>query len=161
VNQYDVRSKPNPKIIMPIIKKITISIVIGLIAYAINELIQSGSINIPGAMPELGLLLLFIVTSLASQFVGGESYSDAEHDHDDDDGGERRYDSSDRETGTVKWFNVRKGYGFITRDAGDDVFVHFRNIEGSGRRAIEEGQRVSFVVTDGDKGLQADEVSPA
>ncbi|MEZ7972951.1 MAG: cold-shock protein, partial [Pseudomonadales bacterium] len=83
------------------------------------------------------------------------------HDHDDDDGGERRYDSSDRETGTVKWFNVRKGYGFITRDAGDDVFVHFRNIEGSGRRAIEEGQRVSFVVTDGDKGLQADEVSPA
>ena len=148
---------------MPIIKKITISIVIGLIAYAINELIQSGNINIPGAMPELGLLLLFIVTSLASQFVGGESYSDAEHDHDhdDDDGGERRYDSSDRETGTVKWFNVRKGYGFITRDAGDDVFVHFRNIEGSGRRAIEEGQRVSFVVTDGDKGLQADEVSPA
>jgi len=164
VNQYDVRSKPNPKIIMPIIKKITISIVIGLIAYAINELIQSGSINIPGAMPELGLLLLFIVTSLASQFVGGESYSDAEHEHEhdhDDDGGERRYDSSDRETGTVKWFNVRKGYGFITRDAGDDVFVHFRNIEGSGRRAIEEGQRVSFVVTDGDKGLQADEVSPA
>ena len=165
MNQYDVRSKPNPKIIMPIIKKITISIVIGLIAYAINELIQSGSINIPGAMLELGLLLLFIVTSLASQFVGGESYSDAEHDHDhdhdDDDGGERRYDSSDRETGTVKWFNVRKGYGFITRDAGDDVFVHFRNIEGSGRRAIEEGQRVSFVVTDGDKGLQADEVSPA
>ena len=160
MNQYDVRSKPNPKIIMPIIKKITISIVIGLIAYAINELIQSGSINIPGAMPELGLLLLFIVTSLASQFVGGESYSDAEHehdhDHDDDDGGERRYDSSDRETGTVKWFNVRKGYGFITRDAGDDVFVHFRNIEGSGRRAIEEGQRVSFVVTDGDKGLQAE-----
>ena len=161
MNQYDVRSKPNPKIIMPIIKKITISIVIGLIAYAINELIQSGSINIPGAMPELGLLLLFIVTSLASQFVRGESYSDAEHDHDHDDGGERRYDSSDRETGTVKWFNVRKGYGFITRDAGDDVFVHFRNIEGSGRRAIEEGQRVSFVVTDGDKGLQADEVSPA
>ena len=151
---------------MPIIKKITISIVIGLIAYAINELIQSGSINIPGAMPELGLLLLFIVTSLASQFVGGESSSDPEHQHDrdydDDDGGERRYASSDhRETGTVKWFNVRKGYGFITRDAGDDVFVHFRNIEGSGRRAIEEGQRVSFVVTDGDKGLQADEVSPA
>lgn len=149
---------------MHIIKKITISIVIGLIAYAINELIQTGGINIPGAMPELGLLLLFIVTSLASQFVGGESASDAEHQHDYDDDDvddERRYASADRETGTVKWFNVRKGYGFITRDAGDDVFVHFRNIEGSGRRAIEEGQRVSFVVTDGDKGLQADEVSPA
>tara|TARA_B110000503_G_scaffold42460_1_gene69554 strand:- start:592 stop:1086 length:495 start_codon:yes stop_codon:yes gene_type:complete len=164
VNQYDVRSKPNPKIIMPIIKKIIISIVIGLIAYAINELISTGSINIPGTMPGIGLLLLFIVTSFASQFVGGDRASDAEHQHDNDDDNhhhERRYASSDRETGTVKWFNVRKGYGFITRDAGDDVFVHFRNIEGSGRRAIEEGQRVSFVVTDGDKGLQADEVSPA
>ncbi len=62
------------------------------------------------------------------------------------------------ETGTVKWFNVKKGYGFITRDAGDDVFVHYRNIQGSGRRAISDGQRVKFIVVDGDKGLQADEV---
>ena len=61
--------------------------------------------------------------------------------------------------GKVKWFNAKKGYGFITRDAGDDVFVHFRNIEGKGRRTIDEGQRVSFVVVNGDKGLQADEVS--
>ena len=62
------------------------------------------------------------------------------------------------ETGTVKWFNVKKGYGFITRDSGDDVFVHYRNINGTGRRAIADGQRVKFVVIDGDKGLQADEV---
>ena len=60
----------------------------------------------------------------------------------------------------MKWFNVKKGYGFITRDQGDDVFVHFRNIKGSGRRSISEGQRVEFKVTTGDKGLQADEVSP-
>ena len=146
--------KLTPKTIMPIIKKIAISIVIGLIAYAINELtLKNGSIHIPRNMPEISLLLLFISTSFASQLLGGDSLSDDES--------ERSYGSSDRETGTVKWFNVRKGYGFITRDAGDDVFVHFRNIEGSGRRAIEEGQRVSFVVTDGDKGLQADEVSPA
>jgi CspA family cold shock protein len=104
-------------------------------------------------VPEITLLLLFMATSFASQLIGGGSSSESES--------ESSYSSSDRETGTVKWFNVRKGYGFITRDAGDDVFVHFRNIEGSGRRAIEEGQRVSFVVTDGDKGLQADEVSPA
>jgi CspA family cold shock protein len=64
------------------------------------------------------------------------------------------------ELGTVKWFNVKKGYGFITRDQGDDVFVHFRNIQGSGRRSISDGQRVEFIVTTGDKGLQADEVSP-
>lgn len=139
---------------MSIIKKITISIVIGLIAYAINELaLKTGGIQIPTSVQDVGLLLLFIATSFAAQLFGGgsSSYIDSE----------RSYSSSDREAGTVKWFNVRKGYGFITRDAGDDVFVHFRNIEGSGRRAIEEGQRVSFVVTTGDKGLQADEVSPA
>jgi CspA family cold shock protein len=143
--------KLTPKIIMPIIKKIAISIVIGLIAYASNELFLHGSIKINGTTPQISLLLLFIATSFASQLIGGGSSSD----------GDSSYSLSDRETGTVKWFNVRKGYGFITRDAGDDVFVHFRNIEGSGRRAIEEGQRVSFVVTTGDKGLQADEVSPA
>lgn len=139
-----------PKIIMPIIKKTAISIVIGIIAYAISELTLKNGIQIPGTILEISLLLLFIATSFVSQLVGGDSSSESESS----------YSSSDRETGTVKWFNVRKGYGFITRDAGDDVFVHFRNIEGSGRRAIEEGQRVSFVVTDGDKGLQADEVSP-
>ncbi len=138
---------------MPIIKKIAISIVIGLIAYAISELTLKDGIQFSGTVPEITLLLLFIATSFASQLIGGGSSSESES--------ESSYSSSDRETGTVKWFNVRKGYGFITRDAGDDVFVHFRNIEGSGRRAIEEGQRVSFVVTDGDKGLQADEVSPA
>ena len=139
---------------MPIIKKITISIVIGLIAYAINELaLKNGGIQIPTSMQDASLLLLFIATSFAAQLFDGGSPSYSES--------ERSYSSSDREAGTVKWFNVRKGYGFITRDAGDDVFVHFRNIEGSGRRAIEEGQRVSFVVTTGDKGLQADEVSPA
>ena len=62
------------------------------------------------------------------------------------------------ETGTVKWFNVKKGYGFITRDSGEDIFVHYRNISGKGRRSISDGQRVKFIVIDGDKGLQADEV---
>ena len=139
---------------MPLIKKIAISIVIGLIAYAISELALNDGFHIPRTVQEISLLLLFIATSFASQLVGGSS-SENESE------GESSYSSSDREMGTVKWFNVRKGYGFITRDAGDDVFVHFRNIEGSGRRSIEEGGRVSFVVTDGDKGLQADEVSPA
>ncbi|MFN3235558.1 MAG: cold-shock protein [Pseudomonadales bacterium] len=67
-------------------------------------------------------------------------------------------EDSSEETGTVKWFNVKKGYGFITRDSGEDIFVHYRNINGSGRRAISDGQRVKFIVVDGDKGLQADEV---
>ena len=63
-----------------------------------------------------------------------------------------------REVGTVKWFNAAKGFGFITRENGDDVFVHFRSIQGKGHRSLGEGQRVAFEVTDGDKGLQAVEV---
>ena len=65
---------------------------------------------------------------------------------------------SAREEGTVKWFNDDKGYGFIQRDTGDDAFVHFREIEGEGRRSLVEGQRVSFEVAQGQKGLQAEKV---
>ncbi len=63
-----------------------------------------------------------------------------------------------RETGSVKWFNANKGYGFITRENGDDVFVHFRSIRGKGRRSLQEGQRVEFVLAQGDKGAQAEDV---
>jgi CspA family cold shock protein len=66
-----------------------------------------------------------------------------------------------KETGTVKWFNAAKGYGFIQRENGEDVFVHFSAIEASGYRSLDEGARVSFVVKKGPKGLQAEDVSPA
>jgi CspA family cold shock protein len=68
---------------------------------------------------------------------------------------------SDRQIGTVKWFNDAKGFGFIARESGPDVFVHFRAISGSGFRTLQEGQRVSFEVTQGQKGLQAENVSAA
>lgn len=64
-----------------------------------------------------------------------------------------------RELGNVKWFNASKGFGFITRDSGDDVFVHFRSIRGDGHRVLKDGQRVEFSVSQGDKGLQADDVA--
>jgi CspA family cold shock protein len=64
----------------------------------------------------------------------------------------------EREVGTVKWFDAKKGYGFITRDTGGDIFVHFSAIKGTGFRALEESQKVEFTVTDGEKGLQAQEV---
>jgi cold shock protein len=59
------------------------------------------------------------------------------------------------ETGTVKWFNGAKGYGFISRENGDDVFVHFREISGDGYKTLNEGDKVGFEVTQGPKGLQA------
>lgn len=65
-----------------------------------------------------------------------------------------------RETGKVKWFNASKGFGFITREQGDDVFVHYRSIRGEGHRTLREGQRVEFVVMKGEKGLQAEDVQP-
>ena len=64
-----------------------------------------------------------------------------------------------RERGVVKWFNVKKGFGFITWDQGEDVFVHFRSIRGQGHRSLAEGQRVKFTVVRGDKGPQAEDVS--
>ena len=63
-------------------------------------------------------------------------------------------------TGTVKWFNPDKGYGFITQDDGPDVFVHFSAIQGEGYRNLEVNQKVEFDVTQGDKGPQATNVRP-
>ena len=65
---------------------------------------------------------------------------------------------SDRVTGTVKWFNNAKGFGFITRNEGEDVFVHFRSIQGEGYKTLDEGQLVEFALTQGPKGYQAEEV---
>ena len=66
---------------------------------------------------------------------------------------------SERISGTVKWFNNAKGFGFITRDGSDDdIFVHFRSIQGDGYRTLNEGQAVDFKLVEGPKGLQAEEV---
>jgi len=66
---------------------------------------------------------------------------------------------SERVQGTVKWFNGSKGYGFIEREDGDDVFVHYSAIQGDGFRNLDEGQRVEFTVEQGSKGLQAADVT--
>ena len=91
-----------------------------------------------------GLVLFGLLLSGGSKSTAAVTYSDA-----------------NRETGTVKWFNVSKGFGFISRENGEDVFVHYRSIRGEGHRKLIEGQKVEFVVTEGDKGLQADDVIPA
>ncbi|NND55041.1 MAG: cold-shock protein [Gammaproteobacteria bacterium] len=67
---------------------------------------------------------------------------------------------SDQVEGTVKWFNDEKGWGFIEREGGKDVFVHFSAIQGTGRRSLHEGQKVTMTVTEGQKGPQAENVTP-
>ena len=93
------------------------------------------------------------VASYLGAVLGGESKastnSSSEEEEEDD----------DREEGTVKWFNSSKGFGFLTRNNGEDVFVHYRAIRGRGRRFLIEGQQVRFYVTEGEKGKQAENVS--
>jgi len=108
----------------------------------------------------VALSVVFIVTLAASLFAASgknntvssaDGFMDAEEEAEDE--------NDDRELGTVKWFNVSKGFGFITRGEDDDVFVHFRNIRGRGHRSLTEGQKVRFHVRESDKGLQAEDVS--
>jgi len=65
---------------------------------------------------------------------------------------------SDRQTGTVKWFNDAKGFGFITPESGPDLFVHFRAIQGTGFKTLQEGPKVTFIAAPGPKGMPADQV---
>ena len=67
--------------------------------------------------------------------------------------------SQERMQGTVKWFNAEKGYGFISQEGGDDLFVHYSEIQGSGYRTLDEGARVEFLITEGRKGKQASNVA--
>ncbi len=90
--------------------------------------------------------------SASSSLAASDDSSESEEDDDTPEGAE---------SGTVKWFNVNKGFGFITTDAGDDVFVHFRSIRGRGRRSLRQGQAVRFDLSEGEKGMQADNVSVA
>jgi len=70
------------------------------------------------------------------------------------------FNMTERIVGTVKWFNARKGYGFIGRAEGDDVFVHFSAISMDGYRRLDEGQEVEFMIEEGPKGVQAAQVTP-
>lgn len=128
------------------IKNIILSVVIGIVAWLGVLFVQNQS-PMPTGTADYISLLVIISAVIAGSLLAGSGRAGVISA------------TGDEETGTVKWFNIKKGYGFITRDQGDDVFVHYRNIQGGqGRKAIAEGQRVRFVVVTGDKGLQAEEV---
>src|SRR6266545_1475381 len=97
-----------------------------------------------------GLAVFALVRSYAASVAGGSLGLAA-----------LRKDATELVTGTVKFFNAEKGYGFISREEGDDVFVHFSAIEGTGYKTLEEGQRVEFDVGPGQKGDEARNVRPS
>lgn len=144
-----------------LIRNILVSLVIAAIAPLVLPLLAvSPEAAAEGSSAMKTYLLVFVLLMLAAsinEFLRlkvaagssqqGESQAVAE-DADDD-----------REEGVVKWFNVNKGFGFIIRDAGGEVFVHFRSIRGTGHRTLREGQRVKFSAAEGEKGLQAEDVS--
>lgn len=135
--------------------RITLALIIAIVAGTLT------SVMLTGAMFDPILLAVFAVACSASALLPGTRNDAAANA-----GpavappGDSDTASADRETGKVKWFNVSKGFGFIIKDDGEEIFVHFRSIRGSGRRGLRDGQRVSFVVAQSDKGPQAEDVSP-
>jgi len=136
---------------MSLITKLIISLVIAVIASTLTTLVISGQLFEPQ------MLVAFFVATTATALLVRDNVT---HSGSDSDNANQLQSTSDasRDRGTVKWFNVSKGFGFITKDDGEEIFVHFRSIRGEGRRGLRDGQTVSFVVTDSDKGPQAEDV---
>lgn len=138
------------------IRLIATSIVISAISTAIaTQLLNAENITTTNGLITLAALIFAstIVSALAKSNAATVKTTNNQEINENSD--------NSRESGTVKWFNTSKGFGFITRDNGDDVFVHFRSIRGQGHRTLFEGQRVEFSITEGDKGLQAEDVAIA
>jgi CspA family cold shock protein len=144
-----------------LIRNILVSLVVALLAPVVLPLLAiSPAVTMTGSVALKVYLLVFVLLMLAAtinellrlkaSYSGDDEAYESETEHAEGD---------DREEGVVKWFNVNKGFGFIIRDAGGEVFVHFRSIRGTGHRTLREGQRVRFAAVDGEKGLQAEDVS--
>jgi CspA family cold shock protein len=136
---------------MSLITKLIISLIIAVIASTLTTLVLSGQLFEPQ------MLVAFFVATTATALLVRDNVTHSGSDSDNANQPQSTSDAS-RDRGTVKWFNVSKGFGFITKDDGEEIFVHFRSIRGEGRRGLRDGQTVSFVVTDSDKGPQAEDV---
>nr|WP_300312102.1 cold shock domain-containing protein [Halomonas sp.] len=133
---------PSPLLIALMISLLTGITVEELVNLAEDDKVLTGYL---GAV--VAVFALLMVATLATNAFTPQLASQAESLDDD------------REIGEVKWFNVNKGYGFITRAGGEDVFVHFRAIRGHGHRTLAEGQKVRYYVVENERGLQADDVT--
>ncbi len=135
-------------------KPFVISLVITILACAPLYLLSIQETTLSLTNLPLSALSVFIIALISSFYSRLKSWPTGSEDR-------STKSHSSREKGSVKWFNANKGFGFITRDSGDDVFVHFRSIRGDGHRVLHDGQRVEFKVSVGEKGLQADDVAVA
>lgn len=126
----------------------TVSVSVGSQVVSLSEFVQNLSFQ--------NVLILYCVAFIVSLVFFLVCYELIGKNFQD---GSEEEISAASEHGVVKWFNVSKGFGFITRDSGEDVFVHFRSISDRRQRMLSEGQRVQFNIVESDKGLQADNVS--
>ena len=136
---------------MSLVTKLVISLVIAVIASTLTTLVISGGLFNPQ------MLLAFFVATTATAFLVRDPGASSDLNSPNVNEAGSASDAS-RDRGTVKWFNVSKGFGFITKDDGEEIFVHFRSIRGEGRRGLRDGQSVSFIVTESNKGPQAEDV---
>ena len=148
---------------MSLIVKLAISLVIAIIAYTLSSLMVTGTVQLGSDQNGLLLLLAFFIATAATALLVRDSEQPAgssSMDSQPKDLSSSTTHTSDanREQGQVKWFNVSKGFGFIVKDDGEEIFVHFRSIRGEGRRGLSDGQRVNFIVEQSDKGPQAEDV---
>ena len=154
INKRDSMSK---------IVKIIIALIIAAVISSAVTVLQGGQ------LPDLILLAAFAIATVVTALLPSASTSPATAPKNKQRSAGKskpraepqQSTDAEREYGQVKWFNVSKGFGFITMDDGEEIFVHFRSIRGEGRRGLRDGQRVSFVVADSDKGPQAEDVSDA
>jgi len=135
--------------------KIIVSLIIAAVAFSAVTLLQGGDLlNLP-------LLGAFCIATVITALLPSQSAAAPTKSSSSGRTTTAKAASipeGGREFGKVKWFNVSKGFGFITKDDGEEIFVHFRSIRGEGRRGLRDGQSVSFVVAQSDKGPQAEDV---
>ena len=132
-------------------KPFSIAVILTLLAVLPLYLLSEQQFQLSTANLPFFVLSLFVLLLLSAYRSNAIKPTQKPTDH-------RSGELLERESGKVKWFNANKGFGFITRENGEDVFVHFRSIRGKGHRVLRDGQRVDFFVSDGEKGLQAEDV---